>query len=107
MRPTSGAHDGHAYSDVQTMMLSALETALRVCTDCEARLSKPIHGRIDALRGREDCWSIACVCGCVFVWSFDETGQNGGVWKRRHVLRMFDDGRRLPLVKVKGKRRKG
>jgi hypothetical protein len=98
------------------MMLNATETAPKKCLDCGMTLPKLRHTNIYLWRHDRDStysdrgWNIPCACGALYVWSSDETGENGGVWKRRHVLQLFDDKLRLPLekssTKLPTKRRK-
>ena len=64
------------------------------CMDCGAKLAKPVHGRYFpelGYRWMNVQWHIPCVCGVTYVWSWDETYKNGGVWKRRSSMPLFED----------------
>ncbi len=103
------------------MMLSAYETAPEKCIICGARLPLPDDDRI--ILGSEngvyasndthftlrritgECRIfVECKrCDAVYVWSWDETGENGGVWKLRSALPLFDlayNKQRLPLRRM-------
>jgi hypothetical protein len=76
-----------------SIFIPANECAPSVCLDCNSKLGKPLYGPQDL--GVGSVWHIPCSCGCVYMWSWDETGYNGGVWKRRHLAPIFDDRKRL------------
>jgi len=80
------------------MMISADKLQPIKCIDCGAQLKrKYTYGRLDIkhINMYSDNIHLDCECGAIYLWSYDETHQNGGVWKRRHVLPMFDDKARL------------
>jgi len=80
------------------MMLSATDLAPRICLDCGAHLIKPKHGRLEERHISTTTWFVPCVCGAIYVWSWDETGFNGGIYKRRHTLPLFDDRMRIEIT---------
>ena len=91
------------------MMLNATQLKPKICLDCKQKLpvkyeygikfSKDYKRLSPIFVDGSTIW-LPCTCGCIYVWSFDETFVNGGVWKRQHILPLFNDKLRLPY-KVK------
>jgi hypothetical protein len=97
-------------------MISANEIEPKTCLDCHKRLSKPSYGRLFDAASKQfgivavglqyanqwfnnDNHYILCPCGAIYVWSYDETGFNGGIWKQRHILPLFDSKQRLEIAR--------
>jgi hypothetical protein len=79
------------------MLRAAREIAPVKCADCGSKLGTPQHGfYMNRQRNfQNNGWFINCTCGVTYVWSWDETGKNGGVWKRRSEMPLFDDKARV------------
>jgi hypothetical protein len=85
-----------------SFLIGANKIAPKKCLDCDKKLPKPVHGDYPAQaklsyiidRG----WFIQCDCGAWYQWAFDDTRMNGGVWKRRHIMPIFDDRLRIELT---------
>lgn len=87
------------------MMISSDELKPNFCLDCRSRLPEPSYGKIlnaihevfklhpigFKLAWNQDCHYIVCPCGCIYIWQYDYTNFNSGIWHRRHVLPLFDD----------------
>lgn len=94
------------------MMIPASKCNPTICLDCGARLPKfKLESKVipysvsrspyvpSTTINKYAALTIACLCGAVYVWSYDETFQNGGIWKRYHMLSLFSDAMRIELTK--------